>query len=101
MLLSSILALRTETYLLNCHSVINCLMDVLNALTPDVHAQAIQSNRTLYFGTKPRASPEDPRPRHLVRLASRSRALNQVNRERSPLPLAELHQINVRIHQRP
>lgn len=99
MLLPSILALYTETY--NCHSVINCLMDALNAPIPDVRVQAIQSNRTLYFGTKPKASPEDLRPMHLLRLARRSRPLNLAGRERSLPPLAELHQINIRIHQWP
>jgi hypothetical protein len=99
MLLLSILALHTETY--NCHSVINCLMDVLNAPIPDVRVQAIQSNRTLCFGTKPRASPEDPRPMHLLRLAGRSRLLNLAGREPSLPPLAEPHQINIRIHQWP
>jgi hypothetical protein len=98
MLLPSTMALRTKTYL-NCHSVINCLMDVLNALIPDVRVRAIQRNRTLCFGTKPRASSEDPRSIHLVRLACCSRDLNLASRERSQTPLAELHQINMRIQQ--
>jgi hypothetical protein len=76
-------------------------MDVLNAPIPDVRVQAIQSNRTLCFGTKPRASPEDPRPMHLLHLAGRPRPLNLAGQERSLPPLAELHQINIRIHQRP
>jgi hypothetical protein len=70
-------------------------MDVLNAPIPDVRVQAIRSNQALCFGTKPRALPQDPRPMHLVLLASRSLSLNVASHGRS---LAEPHQINMIIH---